>query len=118
MNNNMKIYHNPRCRKSREALSILESKNCQVEIFEYLKHPPNKKEIKQIIKMLNISAFALIRKGEKIFKENYQHKALTEDQCVDLLCRHPILIERPIIIKDNSAVLGRPPINVLDLLNK
>jgi len=114
----MKIYHNPRCRKSREALSLLESHNCKITIIEYLKTPLNKEEMKNLIKMLNLSAFDLIRKEEKVFKENYKNKNLTEDECVELLCQHPILIQRPIIIKDNVAVLGRPPINILALLNK
>ena len=112
----MKIYHNPRCRKSREALAIIHEHNCELEIVDYLKTPPKKKEIKQIIKLLNISAFDLIRKEEKIFKEGYKNKNLNEEEYIELLCMHPILIQRPIIIKDNSAVLGRPPINVLDLL--
>ena len=68
--------------------------------------------------MLNISAFDLIRKNEKIFKEHYKNKKLKEEEYVKILCLHPILIQRPIIVKDNFAVLGRPPINVLDLLNK
>ena len=114
----MKIYHNPRCRKSREALTILQQKVSQIKIIEYLKSPPSKLEIQQILKMLNISAFDLIRKGEKIFKEKYKDQQLSESDYIDILCLHPILIQRPIIIKDNCAVLGRPPINVLDLLNK
>ena len=114
----MKIYHNPRCRKSREALSILLDKNIQVEVIEYLKTSLKKDEIWDIVKMLNISAFDLMRKEEKIYKDLYKNKKLTEEECVDILCLHPILIQRPIIIKDNCAVLGRPPINVLDLLDK
>ena len=112
----MKIYHNPRCSKSREALAIIYENNYEVEIVDYLKNPPNKEEIKKIIQLLNISAVDLIRKEEKIFKDGYKNKNLNEEECVELLCMHPIIIQRPIIIKDNSAVLGRPPINVLDLL--
>ena len=112
----MKIYHNARCRKSRETLAIINKHNIPVTIIEYLKNPVTKTEIKRIIKLLNISAFDLIRKEEKIFKDMYKDKKMTEDQYLDLLCRHPILIQRPIVIKDSKAVLGRPPINVLDLL--
>lgn len=112
----MKIYHNPKCRKSRETLSIINEHQYQVDIIEYLKNPPTKTEIKRIIKMLSISAFDLIRKEEKLFKEMYKGKNLTEDEYIDILSTHPILIQRPIVIKDNWAVLGRPPINVLDLL--
>ena len=114
----MKIYHNPRCRKSRETLAILLEHNIQFSVIEYLKTPPTVSEIKNILKILNIPAKDLVRKKEKIFKDLYEGKDLTEKQYVDILCLHPILIERPIVIKDNSAVLGRPPINVLDLLHK
>mgnify|MGYP001208320916 CR=1 FL=1 len=114
----MKIYHNARCRKSREALSILLERNIQVEIIEYLKNPLKKEEICAIIKMLNISAGDLIRKEEKLYKDLYKNKIFTEKEYVDILCLNPILIQRPIIIKDNRAVLGRPPVNVLDLLDK
>ena len=112
----MKIYHNPRCRKSRETLSIINDHNHAVTIVEYIKYPPKKTEIKEILNMLNISAIDLIRKEEKLFKELYKGKDFTEDEYIDILCLHPILIQRPIVIKDNCAVLGRPPINVLDLL--
>tara|TARA_A100000164_G_C21849555_1_gene744303 strand:- start:456 stop:800 length:345 start_codon:yes stop_codon:yes gene_type:complete len=114
----MKIYHNPRCRKSREALSILMQQNIEYEIIEYLKNPIKKPEIKKILKMLNISAKDLIRKEEKLFKENFKGVNLSDAEYLDLLCKYPILIQRPIVVKNQSAVLGRPPINVLDLLNK
>jgi len=114
----MKIYHNPRCRKSRETLLIIQSHHYECEIIEYLKNPISKSELKNLINMLNISAFDLIRKEEKLFKQKYKHQNLTEEDCLDLLCMHPILIQRPIVVKDNSAILGRPPINVLDLFNK
>ena len=114
----MKIYHNPRCRKSRESLSILYEHNIKVKVIEYLKTPLTRTEIEGLIKMLNTSPLELVRKNEKLFKEVYKNKQLTHDEWIDVLCAHPILIERPIIVKDNFAVLGRPPINVLDLLNR
>ncbi|MAQ48001.1 MAG: arsenate reductase (glutaredoxin) [Flavobacteriales bacterium] len=113
----MKIYHNPRCRKSRETLSILIKKNVKFEVIEYLKNPLTKSEIKNILSTLNISAKDLIRKEDKFFKENFKESDLTDDQCLDLLYKHPILMQRPIVVKNQSAVLGRPPINVLDLLS-
>ena len=113
----MKIYHNPRCRKSRETLSILIENNVKVEIIEYLKNPLKKSEIKHILSMLKISAKDLIRKEEKLFKESFKGKDLNENQYLDLLYKYPILMQRPIVVKNQSAVLGRPPINVLDLLN-
>ena len=112
----MKIYHNPRCRKSRETLSILIEKKAEFEIIDYLKNPLKKSEIKNILSWLKISAKDLIRKEEKLFKESFKGKDLTDDQCLELICKHPILMQRPIVVKNQSAVLGRPPINVLDLL--
>ena len=112
----MKIYHNRRCRKSRETLEILNSKNVDFKIIEYLHNPPSLIEIKQILKLLKISAIDLIRKEEKIYKEQYRHKKFTEDQWIEIMHLNPILIQRPIVIKDNTAIIGRPPINVLDLL--
>jgi arsenate reductase len=114
----MKIYHNPRCRKSRETLQILLDNNIEVDIVEYLKHPLTKKEIKNILKLLGISAKELVRKGEKLFKNLYKGQDFSEEEYVNILSLHPILIERPIVVKYNRAVLGRPPINVLALLDK
>ena len=114
----MKIYHNPRCRKSRETLQLLLDNNIELEIIEYLKTPLTIKEIENILKILGISAKDLVRKGEQIFKDLYKGKDLAEDEYVHILSLHPILIERPIVVKDNRAVLGRPPINVLDLLDE
>jgi len=114
----MKIYHNPRCRKSRETLQILLDNNIESDIIDYLKNPLTKKEIKNILKLLGISAKDLVRKGEQLFKDLYKGEDLSEEEYVSILSLHPILIERPIVVKDNRAVLGRPPINVLDLLDK
>jgi len=115
-NINMKIYHNPRCSKSRETLSILNKKNVKVDIIEYLKTPLKKVDIQNIITMLGTSAFNLIRKQEKVFKERYKGKNLSEAEWTTVLHQNPILIERPIVVKDNIAIIGRPPINVLFLL--
>ena len=112
----MKIYHNPRCRKSRETLSILNEQKVDVHIVEYLKNPPTKKEIKEIIQMLDIHVLDLVRKEEKIFKEDYKGVELSPDEWIDVLHSNPILIQRPIVTKDSMAIIGRPPINVLDLL--
>ena len=112
----MKIYHNPRCRKSRETLSIITEHKIPVTIIEYLNNPITRNEIKNIIKILNITPLDLIRKEEKLFKEVYKGKYFTDKEYIDILYRNPILIQRPIVIKDNCGVLGRPPINVLDLL--
>ena len=112
----MKIYHNSRCRKSREVLKILESKNIQFEVIEYLKTTINKSELHQILNLLNIAAIELIRKNESIYKEKYKKRNFSNDEWIDIICNNPILMERPIIIKDNQALIGRPPEKVLNLL--
>ena len=112
----MKIYHNVRCRKSREALKIIESKSGKIEVIEYLKNPIQKKDLKDILKFLKISAIDLIRKNESIYKEEFRGKNFSNDEWVEIILKHPILMERPIIIKDNQAVIGRPPEKVLNLL--
>jgi arsenate reductase (glutaredoxin) len=112
----MKIYHNPRCRKSRETLGIIEEAKKSPEIIEYLKNPPSEKELKSILKMLGISAQDLIRKGETVFKEKYKGKDFAEDKWIKIMTENPILIERPIVVHGGKAVLGRPPENVKNLL--
>jgi arsenate reductase len=112
----MKIYHNPRCSKSRQTLALIEEKGVEVEVVEYLKNTPSKAELMDIIGRLGISAYELLRRREKDFIENYKGKDLTDDQWIDAMIQYPKLIERPIVIKDQKAVLGRPPENVLDLI--
>ena len=111
----MKIYHNPRCRKSRETLELIKEENIDPEIVLYLKNPPTKKELLEIIDMLNISAFELIRKNEKIFKEQYKGQVHGDEEWIEIMIKHPKLIERPIVVSDGNAILGRPPENVKDL---
>ena len=112
----MKIYHNPRCRKSREGLQLLENSHENFKIIDYLKDPPTQKELNDILKMLGFKPIQLVRKNESIWKENYKNKELTDDEIVIAMCDHPKLIERPIVIKGNKAVLGRPPENIEELL--
>ena len=112
----MKIYHNPRCRKSRETLNLLEEKNQDFEIIEYLDNPPTEKELKDILKKLDKKPVDIIRKNEQIFKDNFKGKELSDDEWIKVLVSNPKLIERPIVVKGNKAVLGRPPENVLDLI--
>jgi len=111
-----KIFHNPRCGKSRSTLKLLEEKGESVEIVEYLKTNPSKKELTEIIDMLGIAPLELIRKGESIFKEQYKGKEFTDEEWIDAMIKNPILIERPIVIKDGKATIGRPPEQVLDIL--
>ena len=108
----MKIYHNPRCRKSRETLSLIQNSGIEPEIVLYLETPPTKSELEELIDMLGISPSQLIRKGESIWKENYKGKELNDDQLITAMSTHPKLIERPIVVKGSKALLGRPPENV------
>lgn len=112
----MKIYHNPRCSKSRQTLAIIEEKVAKVEIVKYLENIPSKEELKDILTKLNISPLQLIRKNEADWKENFKGKDLSDDDIIEAMIAYPKLIERPIVVKDNKAVLGRPPENVLELL--
>jgi arsenate reductase (glutaredoxin) len=116
MKTTLTIYHNPRCGKSRTALAILEEKGLAFETVEYLKTPPTKQELRAIVKKLGIKPEVLVRKGEAIYKEKFAGKTLSDDQWFDALAKHPILIERPIIVKGERAVIGRPPEKVLELL--
>lgn len=114
---NIKIYHNPRCSKSRQALALLQDKGIDPEIVEYLKTPPTPTELKQVLQQLNMRPRDLLRKTESIYKElGLSDSQLTDDDLIKAMCEHPKLIERPIVIKDNHAKVGRPPESVLDML--
>lgn len=110
------IYHNTRCSKSREACSILQDKGVEFETIEYLKTPPTQKEIKGLLKMLGMKAQDIVRKGEPLYKEKFADKKLSESEWIKALTENPILIERPIIVKGNKAIIGRPPEKVVELL--
>ena len=112
----MKIYHNPRCSKSRQTLKLIEDHNSTVEVIEYLKDVPTEKELTDIINMLGIKPEQLIRKGEDIYKENFKGKTLSDKDWIKAMIQFPKLIERPIVVDDKKAILGRPPENVLELL--
>ena len=112
-----KIYHNPRCSKSRQTLSILSENETDIEIIEYLKTPPSSKELTDIIKMLGISPRDLLRKGEKEYKEaGLDNMELSDKEIIDAMLEYPKLIERPIVIKDGQARIGRPPELVLEIV--
>ena len=108
----MKIYHNPRCRKSREGVQYLIDKKLNFEIFDYLKEGVSENDIKSILNKLKISAINLVRKNDKIWKENFKGKELKEEEIISILCKEPKLIERPIIVYKNKAVIGRPKENI------
>lgn len=103
------IYHNPRCSKSRCGLEILKNSGKEFEIIRYLETILTEKEIIKIIKLLGISPIELIRKNEKIWKENYMGKELSDNEIIKAMIENPKLIERPIVINGNKAIIGRPP---------
>jgi arsenate reductase len=112
----MKLYHNPRCGKSREALKLLKERGIEPEIVEYLKNIPTHAEIEDLLKRLNMKAEDLLRKNEKVFKEMYKGKNLSDSQWIEAMIAEPKLIERPIFLNGERAVVGRPPEKVLGLL--
>ena len=110
------IYHNPRCGKSRSALTILTEHGIDPVVVEYLKNPPTKDELREILKKLAMKPEQIVRKSEEVCKESHADRKLTDDQWLDALARHPILIERPIVVRGDRAMIGRPPENVLEIL--
>ncbi|HMV37983.1 MAG TPA: arsenate reductase (glutaredoxin) [Accumulibacter sp.] len=111
----VRIYHNNRCSKSRAACQLLAEKGVAVEIVDYLKTPPSADELRQLLAQLGMSAEQLVRRGETVFKTNYAGRTLSEDEWLAALVAHPILIERPIVVRDGRAVVGRPLEKVLEL---
>ncbi|PHQ30204.1 arsenate reductase (glutaredoxin) [Leeuwenhoekiella nanhaiensis] len=111
----LKIYHNPRCRKSREGLAILEESGQDFEIVKYLDTPPSYLELAAILGKLNLKPIELVRKNEAIWKEQFKGKELSDEEIIQAMVDHPKLIERPIVVKNNEAVLGRPPESISKL---
>ncbi len=112
----MKIYHNPRCSKSRQTLELISELKKNVEIVEYLKTPPTKSELHEIVSLLGMAPVDLIRKTETEYKENYKGKDLSNDEWIDAMVKFPKLMERPIVISNGKAIIGRPPENVSKLM--
>jgi len=110
------IYHNPRCSKSRQALTLLEQEGVQPEVIEYLKTPPTEAELDRILTALGKEPEALLRKGEDEYKEHFKGKSLTRQQMIALMVKYPKVIERPIVVNGDRAALGRPPEDVLEVI--
>ena len=111
------IYHNPRCSKSRQTLEILDQQNVDLEIIEYLKTSPDAGTLKQILSYLDIPARDLLRKGEDAYKEaGLDDTSLSEDDLITAMVKYPILIERPVVVNNGKAAIGRPPESVLAIL--
>lgn len=112
----IKIYHNPRCSKSRQGVKILENSKLKFVTIFYLENILKESELKKIIDLLKISPIELVRKNEKIWKENYKGKELSDREIIKAMIENPKLIERPIVINNNMATIGRPPENILSII--
>ncbi len=111
------IYHNPRCSKSRQTLELLRDKGIEPTVIEYLQTPPSKSKLKEILKLLGLKPRELMRRKEAEYKDNgLDDDSLNTDQLVAAMVEHPKLIERPIVLANGKAALGRPPESVLDIL--
>jgi len=111
------IWHNPRCSKSRATFNLLEENKIEMEVFKYLVEPSTEKDIKELLKKLDFTARDLMRKKEKIYKELDLKNEENEDKLIVAMVENPQLIERPIVVKGNKAVIGRPIENVTELLD-
>ncbi|TWO32920.1 arsenate reductase (glutaredoxin) [Seonamhaeicola sediminis] len=112
----IKIYHNNRCSKSRLGLAALEKSGKDFEIIKYLENVPTKDELKKIINLLGIKPIDLVRKNEAVWKQHYKGKDLTDSDIITAMIENPKLIERPIVVNGNKAVIGRPTENILDII--
>ncbi|MDM1050115.1 MULTISPECIES: arsenate reductase (glutaredoxin) [Sphingobacterium] len=112
----IKIYHNQMCSKSRAALTLLEERGEEFVVKEYLNQVPLKEELEGIVKMLGIRPIDLIRKNEEVFKQNYADMELDDEQWIDIMIQNPILMERPIVVRDGIATIGRLIEKVMELL--
>ncbi|MCO8122559.1 arsenate reductase (glutaredoxin) [Stieleria sp. TO1_6] len=113
------VFHNPRCSKSRAAVELLISRGIEFDVVEYLETPPSAKELGKIVKMLNIDPAQLVRTGEKLFKEmNLGDRELSDAQWIAILASNPTLIERPIVVYDGKAAVGRPLENIVEILDQ
>lgn len=110
------IYHNPRCSKSREGVCFLEEKGLEFETFKYLDEKITKRELKSIIRKLKIKPIELIRTKEQLWKDNFEGIQYTDDELITIMQKNPVLIERPIVINGNKAVIGRPIEKILDII--
>jgi len=113
----IRIYHNPRCSKSRQTLKLIRDAGIEPEIIEYLEAPPSTKELQELLRKLGVEPRDLMRKGESLYRElGLATRDLSREESIQILHDHPQLIERPIVVKGRHAVIGRPPENVAELL--
>ncbi len=117
MTDSVRIYHNPRCSKSRMTMQLLTDRDIDAEVVEYLKTPPGKQEIQELLNMLGLQPRELMRTGEAEYKDNdLADESLSDDQLIDAMVKFPKLIERPIVICNGKAMIGRPPERILEIL--
>jgi len=116
--NNITIWHNPKCSKSRNAADLLEERGIHAEVVRYLETPPSMEEIKEVLKMLGISARELMRTKEAIYKELDLKNVEDEEKLIEAMAEYPKLIERPIVIKDGKAAIGRPIEKIIELIGE
>jgi arsenate reductase len=112
----IQIYHNPRCGKSRNCVAFIEAAGKEYEIIKYLETPPTTDEVASLLKKLNLNALELVRQKEKIWTENFKNTKITDEAIIQALVAYPILIERPIVINGNKAIIGRDLDKVADFI--
>ena len=111
------IWHNPRCSKSRQTLALIEGRGIRPQVVEYLKQPPSREDIARVVKLLAIAPIELMRRGETVYKElEIGVRPLGDDELIAAMAANPVLSERPVVIANGRAALGRPPENVLEIL--
>lgn len=116
MKNKITIWHKNTCSKSCEVMSVLKKEGVAPEVFEYMVTPPSQADIEAVLKKLGIPAESLIRKKESIYKEKFAGKKMTEEKWIKAMVKYPILIERPILIKGNKAIIGRPTERIFEII--
>ncbi|MDE0816017.1 MAG: arsenate reductase (glutaredoxin) [Pirellulaceae bacterium] len=112
----MQIFHNPRCSKSRQTLQLIAEAAQEVEVIEYLLNPPTAEQLRSVVALLGLTARELVREGEVVFRDlDVDLSTLSDDAVIELIVANPILMQRPIVVGNGTAIIGRPPENVLQL---
>ena len=111
------IYHNPRCSKSRATLALLQERGIEPRVVPYLEQPPDIGQLRELLRMLGLPPRELMRRGERVYREQgLDDEAVDDEQLLRAIVAHPILMERPVVVRDGRAAIGRPPERVLDIL--
>lgn len=112
----IRIFYNPRCSKCRDTAALVSERGYDTELVRYLDTPPSREELRSLLTRLGMKPVELVRKSEEIYKQNFAGRTLNDEEWLDALVTHPALIERPIVVRGNRAVVARPPEKVLELL--